>query len=298
MEIPKDNPMTAEKAALGAQLFFDKRLSGDATLSCYSCHLNENGLTDGKALGTGAFGKKLTRSSPTLWNIGYHAEFYWDGRAKSLEDQALAAWKGINMGADPEKVSTQLNRITGYRSQFKKVFNEEASPALVTKALAAYMRTIVSRDTPWDRWQQGDEGAVNDSAKRGYDLFQKARCDQCHGGVLVTSQQYYNVGIGMEAPEPDLGRHKVTKLDKDKGAFKAPTLRDVADSAPYFHDGSVPTLEKAVRLMLGGGIENPFLDRANLKKVDFSEAQIQDLLEFLKSLDEPAKLREPKLPGE
>ena len=297
MKIPADNAMTVEKAHLGRLLFWDKRLSGDGKLSCYSCHLNENGLTDGKALNEGAFGKKLTRSSPTLWNIGYHSEFYWDGRAKTLEAQAKAAWTGVNMGAaKPEEIVAKLNAIPAYGDQFKKVFNEAATVDNVLKALACYMRTIISKQTPFDKWQRGDATAVSDSAKRGYDAFKKAKCDNCHVGFLLTSQQYYNVGIGMKAEKPDLGRFNASKLDKDKGAFKAPTLRDVARSAPYFHDGSVATLEEAVKLMVGGGIDNPNIDKANLAKADLSDVEVKDLIEFLKSLSETTMLKEPALP--
>jgi cytochrome c peroxidase len=297
MKVPADNPMTAEKAALGRQLFFDPRLSGDGKLSCYSCHLNEKGLTDGKALGEGAFGKKLTRSSPTLWNIGYHADWYWDGRAKTLEAQAAAAWTKVNMGASkPEEITAKLNAIAGYKKQFQKVFGADATPDNVPKALACYMRTIISKTTPFDKWQGGDEGAVSDAAKRGYAVYKKAKCDNCHVGALMTDQQFHNVGIGMTAKEPDLGRFVVSKADKDKGAFKTPTLRDVAESAPYFHDGSVATLEEAVKVMVGGGLENEHLDKVNLAKADLTEAEIKDLLEFLKSLTETASLKEPKRP--
>ncbi len=296
MAIPEDNPMTPEKVALGKQLFFDKRMSGDGQLSCYSCHVCESGLTDGRPTAIGAFEKQLTRSSPTLWNIGYHSEFYWDGRAKTLEAQALAAWKGGNMGANPDEVVTQLNTISGYRSQFQGVFNEEATPDNVSKGLAAYMRTIVSHETPWDRWQAGDEDAVSEAAKRGYEVFTKAECNNCHDGVLLTDLQYHNVGVGMETEEPDVGRFKVTQEESDTGAFKTPTLRDISQSAPYFHNGSVATLEEAVDFMLGGGQENPYLDRENLKKVSLTAAEKEDLLEFLRSLDQPCNLSEPALP--
>jgi cytochrome c peroxidase len=297
MAIPADNPITAEKAALGWQLFFDKRLSGDGKLACYSCHVNEHGLTDGLALGKGAFEKPLTRSSPTMWNVGYIPEYYWDGRAKSLEAQATAAWKGVNMGAaKPEEICEKLNTIEEYKKQFQAVFKTDATPDAVAKALATYMRTIISRDTAFDRWQAGDASAVSDAAKRGYDVFKKMKCDNCHSGVLFTSQQFYNVGIGMKAEKPDVGRFNVTKVEKDRGAFKAPTLRDVARTAPYFHDGSVATLEEAVRLMLAGGLANPNLDRANLEPRDATEAEVKDLIEFLKALTENAILKEPKLP--
>ena len=296
MPIPEDNAMTAEKVALGRQLFFDTRLSGDGQLSCYSCHVCEKGLTDGRPTAIGAFEKQLTRSSPTLWNIGYHPEFYWDGRAKTLEAQALAAWKGGNMGANPDEVVDQLNSIPGYSAQFQKVFSGDATPESVPKALAAYMRTIVSHETPWDRWQAGDESAVSEAAMRGYEVFKKAECDNCHDGVLFTDFQYHNVGIGMDAAEPDVGRFKVTQDEKDRGAFKTPTLRDISESGPYFHDGSVATLEEAVDLMLDGGIDNPQLDRKNLKEVKLTSAEGDDLIEFLKSLDQPCEWAEPPLP--
>ncbi len=303
MPVPADNPMTAEKAHLGRQLFFDPRLSGDGKLSCYSCHLNENGLTDGKALGKGAFDKPLTRSSPTLWNIGYHSQFYWDGRADTLEKQAMAAWKLVNMGArDKDKdavredIIAKLNAVEAYRAQFQRVFKTDVTPENAARALACYMRTIISKSTPFDRWQAGDEKAVSAAARRGFDAFKKAKCDNCHNGFLFTDQQFHNVGIGMTKEPFDVGRFKVSNRDMDKGAFKTPTLRDVSDSAPYFHDGSVATLEEAVKLMVGGGIENPHLDRANIKKADLTDAEIRDLVEFLKSLDEPGKLLAPRLP--
>ena len=297
MKVPADNPMTAEKAALGRQLWFDVRLSGDGKLSCYSCHVNEKGLTDGKAIGEGAFGKKLTRSAPSLWNVGYHADWYWDGRAKTLEAQASAAWTKVNMGASkPEEITAKLNAIPGYKKQFQKVFGQDATPDNIPKALACYMRTIISQTTAFDKWQKGDAKAVSDSAKRGYDVFKKAKCDNCHSGVLFQDQQYHNVGIGMKAEKPDEGRFVVTKADKDKGAFKTPTLRDVARSAPYFHDGSVATLEEAVKLMVGGGLENEHLDRANVVKTDLTAAEFKDLIEFLKSLTETMELKEPKRP--
>jgi cytochrome c peroxidase len=298
MPIPDDNPMSPEKAALGRQLYYDQRLSGDGVRSCYSCHLCEKGLTDGRSKAIGAFDKQLTRSSPTLWNIGYHSEFYWDGRAKSLESQALAAWKGGNMGAEPEKVVARLNSIQGYGDQFQKVFKEDATPENVPKALAAYMRTIIGGNTRWDQWSGGDESALSEEEKRGWQVFQKAKCDNCHSGALFTDLQYHNVGIGMEAPEPDLGRFKTTQVKKDRGAFKTPTLRDISQSAPYFHDGSADTLEEAVDILLKGGKPNPYLDRVNLEKVRLKDTEKSDLIAFLRSLDEPCSFTEPALPPE
>lgn len=297
MTIPEDNPMTAEKAELGRQLWFDYRLSGDQTRSCYHCHVNEKGLTDGMPVAIGAYEKTLTRNSPTLWNIGYHAEFYWDGRAGSLEAQALAAWKGGNMGAsEPQEAVDRINAVPEYRAQFQQVFGSEATVDNIPQALAAYMRTIIGGTTPWDRWRAGDETAVSEAAKRGDQVFQDAGCAECHAGKLFTDQQYHNLGIGMDAEEPDVGRFKVTELPQHTGAFKTPTLRDVARSGPYFHDGSVATLEEVVRLMASGGIANEHLDQLMVDK-QLSNEQIADILAFLESLTETAVLEEPEIPG-
>jgi cytochrome c peroxidase len=295
MTIPADNPLTPEKAALGRELFFDSRLSGDGSRSCYACHVCDKGLTDGLPKAVGAFNKQLPRSSPTLWNVGYYHEFYWDGRSKTLEDQAMAAWTKTNMGAKADEIVKKLNAIEGYRAQFRKVFNTDATAGAVVKALASFERTILSGDTAWDRWQAGDQSAVSDSAKNGWKVFQDAKCSQCHDGLLFTDQQYHNVGIGMDQKEPDTGRFVVTKKPEDTGAFKTPTLRDISKSAPYFHDGSVATLEEAVDLMLGGGKPNEHLDK-KLQKHPIQKQQRDDLLAFLKSLEVDCKLSKPPLP--
>jgi cytochrome c peroxidase len=296
MSIPADNPLTPEKVALGRQLFFDERLSGDGSRSCYSCHVCEKGLTDGLAKAVGAFNKQLPRSSPTLWNIGYHKEFYWDGRSGSLEKQAMAAWTGANMGAKADEIAAKLNGIEGYHSQFQKVFGGDATPDNIVKAIAAFERTIISGDTAFDRYRAGDTSAMSEAAVRGWNNFQAIKCTNCHDGVLLTDQQYHNVGIGMDQKEPDVGRFKVTNKPEDTGAFKTPTLRDVAKSAPYFHDGSAPTLEAAVDIMLAGGKENEHLDKKNLQKHDVMPDQRAALLEFLKALNVDCKLTKPKLP--
>ena len=296
MPIPADNPMTPDKVALGRQLFFDERLSGDGSRSCYSCHLCEKGLTDGLAKAVGAFGKQLPRSSPTLWNIGYHKEFYWDGRSPSLEKQALAAWTGGNMGAKADEIAARINALQDYRAQFQKVFAGDATPDNIVKALAAFERTIISGNTAWDRAQAGEQSALNESATRGWNIFQAIKCTNCHDGVLLTDQQYHNIGIGMDLKEPDPGRFKVTGKPEDTGAFKTPTLRDISKSAPYFHDGSAATLEDAVDTMLGGGKANPHLDKKNLEKHDILRDQRADLLNFLRALTVDCTLTKPPLP--
>jgi cytochrome c peroxidase len=296
--IPADNPMTIEKVWLGRQLFFDDRLSVDNSRSCYSCHVCEHGLTDGIPKAIGAENKQLTRNSPTLWNIGYHTQLYWDGRSDSLEKQAMGAWTGANMGVGvkTDEIVAKINALQGYRRQFQKVFQSDATAENMMKAIAAFERTIIGGNTPWDRWRAGDKTAISQSAFRGWNIFQGIKCNNCHDGLLFTDQQFHNIGIGMDQAEPDLGRFKFTNRPEDTGAFKTPTLRDVAKSAPYFHDGSAKTLEEAVDIMVGGGKPNQNLDTKNLKPQRLMPEQREDLLNFLRSLTVDCKLAKPPLP--
>ncbi|HSE38773.1 MAG TPA: cytochrome c peroxidase, partial [Blastocatellia bacterium] len=194
------------------------------------------------------------------------------------------------------EILATINGLQGYRSQFQKVFGGDATAENMMQAIAAFERTIISGDTAWDRWQAGDQSAVSEAAKRGFEVFKEAKCTNCHDGVLLTDQQFHNVGIGMDAQEPDTGRGKISNKPEETGAFKTPTLRDVARSAPYFHDGSVATLAEAVDLMLGGGKPNQYLDKKNLEKRTITPEQKRDLLEFLTSLNADCRLSEPPLP--
>lgn len=307
MDVPANNPMTAAKVALGKQLYYDQRLSGDGQRSCYGCHVEENGLTDGRPLAIGAFDKTLTRSSPTMWNVGYYQELYWDGRSGALEGQVKGAWSGGNMGASGkdgvpgmEDISANLNSIPGYREQFEAVFGGPATPDHVAYAVASFMRTIVATDSDWARFRNGDQSSFNEQEKRGYQIFsEKAKCTNCHDGILLTDMQYHNVGIGMDAENPDIGRAKVSGEEKDTGAFKTPTLLDISKSAPYFHNGSVATLEEAVDLMLSGGLPNQWLDETNLadtKNANLTDEEKADLLAFLRALDVNYNIEMPALP--
>lgn len=305
MKYPADNPMTKEKVELGKQLYFDKRLSGDGSRACYSCHLKEKGLTDGLPVAIGAYETKLTRASPTMWNVGYYEALYWDGRAPSLERQVLGAMSGGNMGntganGRPSSDDTvgKLAAIPGYKAQFEKVFGANSvNKENMAKAVAAFMRTIVSVDSRWFRFRAGQNNAFTAPARRGWTIFdEKAKCTNCHDGRLLTDQQFHNTGVGMDAPKPDVGRFTVSKVEKDTGAFKTPTLLDISKSAPYFHDGSAKTLEEAVDFMLGGGKDNPHLDKKNLQKQTLTKEERDDLLAFLKSLSVDCALKEPPLP--
>ncbi len=305
MPVPADNPLTQAKIDLGRTLYYDKRLSADGTRACYTCHLKEKGLTDGLATAVGAFEAKLPRSSPTMWNIGFHSEFYWDGRAKALEAQVRAAWTGGNMGAggkeknrpSVDEIAAKINALPGYGPPFQKAFGGPATPDNIVKAIACFVRTIVASNSAWIKFRGGDENALPEPARRGWKVFsEKAKCTNCHDGLLLTDQQYHNTGVGMDAEKPDVGRFTVTKTEKDTGAFKTPTLLDISRSAPYFHNGSVATLEEAVDLMTNGGKKNKFLDTTNLKPAKLSKTEKDDLLAFLRALDVDYAVTEPAMP--
>jgi cytochrome c peroxidase len=236
MAVPADNAMTAPKVALGQQLFFDPRLSGDGRTACASCHRPDHGFTEG-APGGG-------RACPTLWNAGYLDKLFWDGTAPALERAAAGMWRfalapGKAGKPGTAEVVARLNTIEGYRTQFQSVFAEPATAENVPKALAAFLRTLVTTRSRWLRFRDGDEKALGARERRGWSLFDgKAGCTGCHSGALLTDQQFHNVGIGMSAEKPDLGRGNIVREDRYRGAFKTPTLVDIPRTGPYFHDGS------------------------------------------------------------
>ncbi len=307
---PTDNPVTPEKVALGKQLFFDKRLSKTGQMSCETCHLPEKGWTDGLALSPKFDGSMNTRHTPTLINVAFYKEWYWDGRATTLEGQILAAWRG-QMGADPAQVVMALNGIEGYKASFQQTMGGPATPETVTKAIASFLRTIRSENAPWDRYEKGEKSAVPQDAVAGFDVFSntdKANCTLCHLPPLYSDTLFHNVGIGFDKPMPDQGRGKIlADLAQQKGttdenakammgAFKTPTLRSITETAPYFHDGRSKTLEEAVDLVLGGGIKNPNLDAKLMPKKLQAEERTQ-LIAFLKSLTPEQKpFERPQLP--
>jgi len=295
VQSPKDNPQTPEKVYLGKQLFFDKRLSKDGSASCETCHLHEKGWTDGLALSTKVGGAVNTRHTPTLYNVAFLREWYWDGRAPTLEKQIEAAWKG-QMGADPATVAGAIDKVPEYHARFQQVFGAGASASNVPMALAAYVRTLLAGGSAWDRYEKGDKNAVSEDAIKGYEVFtKKAQCSLCHVPPLYTDTLYHNVGIGTDKPKPDEGRGAITKDPKDKGAFKTPTLRQAAKTAPYFHDGSVASLDEAVKFMLAGGKKNPNLD-PKLKPQKLNDKELKQLMAFLSALESQDELEKPPLP--
>lgn len=285
---PADNPYSPEKAELGWLLYFDKRLSCDNTVSCASCHDPRHAFTDGQAVSTGVRGQKGGRNAPTVINRAYSLLQFWDGRAASLEEQAKGPIANpIEMDLSHEACIKKLRAIPGYRQRFKAVFGtEEFTIDHVAKAIATFERTVLSGNSAYDRFKAGDKAALTESQQNGMNIFfsNKARCDSCHEGINLTNGKFANIGIGMDKPNPDLGRYLVTKREEDKGAFKTPTLRDIARTAPYMHDGSLKTLEEVVEHYNKGGIPNKWLHQ-DVRKLDLTDKEKKDLVEFLKALN-------------
>ena len=284
--LPADNPLTAAKVALGKQLFFDPRLSRDLSLSCASCHDPEFAFTDGNSVSQGIDGHKGRRSAPTLVNRLFSKEQFWDGRAADLEAQSRMPITDPNeMGSAAKEVVERIRRSDGYRRQFREVFGADViSFDRIADAIAAFERTLVSGDAAYDRFVAGDSTAIGAAAIRGEKLFKgKAQCFRCHAGFNFTDESFRNVGVAMDQKAPDLGRFEVSGIAAERGAFKTPTLRDVALTAPYFHDGSVPTLKDAIDYYDRGGIQNPNL-APEIKPLHLSALEKADLVAFLESL--------------
>jgi cytochrome c peroxidase len=309
LQLP-DDPKRTEKIALGHALFFDKRLSGKNDRSCYSCHQNEDGTGGHDPLAIGSGDVKLTRHASTLWNVGYWKNAgYWDGRAPNLEENTKGAWGGPNMGAGPDnldKKAAELAKIKGYKKLFEDAFGKtEIKGDQVAQAISEYMRTLVCKDTAYDKYAAGDKTALTDQQQYGLDVFEgKGMCITCHSppyfstAMATDGGAYFNVGIGTQGvPEDqvDVGRMKVTNQATDWAAFKPPSLRNITKSPPYFHDGSAAKLEDAVKIMAGGGIKNKNLNPV-LADRGLTDAERADLIAFLGGLECPGKLEEPKLP--
>jgi len=318
--VPRNNLQTGAKIELGRTLFFDARLSADGTVSCATCHKPELAFTDGKVVAEGIAGKLGPRNSPTLLNALFYPGQFWDGRADSLEDQAIQPLTNpLEMGNPSyEAVVARLRQLPEYRDAFERVFNKPITIDLVGKAISAYERTLVSGDSPFDRFVAGDQNAISEMAKRGFAVFRgKARCSRCHtfndALPLFSDFNYHNTGVAMNHPRfeklarqvfdvaetdrakavidrlaaeeggPELGRILVSYQILDLGSFRTPSLRNIALTAPYFHDGSARTLADVVKFYNQGGRQN--INREwDLNSLALTEDEQRDLVAFLESL--------------
>jgi cytochrome c peroxidase len=300
-EIPEDNLLTAAKVALGKQLYFDKRLSVDNTVSCATCHDPAKGWSDGEATASGIQGRRGARNSPTVLNSAYHSFQFWDGRAATLEEQAIGPiLNQVEMGMPSEQaLESKLNAIPGYKRQFQEVFGKPATAGDVARAIAAFERTLLAAEAPYDRFRSGNKVALSDSAQRGLKLFfGKAHCAACHVGPNFTDNAFHNIGVGMQNQNPDPGRQVISNLLGDRGTFKTPSLRDVARTSPYMHDGSLNTLDEVVKWYNNGGSKNPQLDE-EIYPLKLTDREQQDLITFLiegLTSDAYPEIKPPELP--
>ncbi len=295
LPVPAANRPTADAIALGQKLFHDVKLSRDNTISCASCHLPQKHFVDGQAVATGIGGQRGTRNAPTLLNAAYSAAQFWDGRAASLEQQAqgpITATNEMNMPA--EMCVARLTADASYKEEFAKVFGSgPITMSKIEQALASFERTLLSGNSPFDQSQFGGvKTALSAAALRGLAVFKgrkKGNCVACHTigeqFALFTDGKFHNLGVGLNASGEltDLGRFTVTGKESERGLFRTPSLRNVAKTAPYMHDGSLKTLTEVIDFYLGGGNSNPQLD-SEIKPLPLTAQERSDLLAFLASL--------------
>jgi len=273
--IPDDNPMTAEKIALGKPLVWDKRWSRDGTVACVSCHLPEHGWSDPRHRSVHVGGQPTLRHSPTLVNRVFSDRQGWTGFAASIEHFVRE---------DALFVVGNLRAIPAYEEALRRMFGTGPTQDTAIQAVAAYVRMIVSGNSPYDRFRAGNADALSAAARRGLALFEtKARCARCHAGFNFTDESYHNIGVGMDKDNPDLGRFQVSKREINKGAFKTPTLRDVARRAPYMHDARFATLREVVAFYDRGGIPSAWLS-PEMAPLGLTPDQQEDLVAFLEAL--------------
>jgi cytochrome c peroxidase len=290
--VPKDNLLTKDKIVLGKKLFFDPILSRANNISCMSCHNPLKGWSDGDNIAMGDKGRIGTRNSPTILNSAYQYSYFWDGRAKSLEEQTLGPIAAhVEMNLDPAQAVKKLQSNPFYQEAFQKVFPKEGiTIKTLAKALASFERSIVSGESRFDKYIAGDKTQLSHEEIKGFTLFlNKANCTVCHSGFNFSDQSFNNIGINNK----DIGREKIKKRTLWKGAFKVPTLRNIVNSSPYFHDGSIKKLDEAVAFCARGSRDknttvSPILIDKNLSKSD-----IDAIVTFLHTLSEPIADLEP-----
>ena len=291
---PPDNQWNPARAALGKMLFFDPRLSADGNLSCAGCHSPMFGWSDGLPTAKGSKSKVLGRASPTVVNAGYNSIQMWDGRKSTLEDQAMGPMESMDeMAMDLKALFAWLESTPGYKTAFAKAYpGEPIDHKTVSKALASFERTVVSNDSPFDRWLRGDRKAMSAQQVRGFRIFsdqEKANCVACHQAPNFTDNGFHNIGLATyDLPNPDMGRFVIKPVAAMKGAFKTPTLRDIALTAPYFHDGSAKKLIEAIDHYNRGGISSKDRSR-DIKPLNLTPAEMADIEAFLRALTTPPK---------
>ncbi|HEY7533302.1 MAG TPA: cytochrome c peroxidase [Nitrospiraceae bacterium] len=296
---PSTNLNYVQKVELGKQLYFDTRLSKNNSVSCAFCHNPGTGFADARQVSIGAFGTAGGRQAPTVYNTAFIPLQFWDGRAGSLEEQAIGPIHNpIEMAETHETVVPKIAKIAGYQKQFRAVFGKDVSLQSIAEAIAAFERTIVSQNSAFDKYVIGERAAMDEAAVRGMDLFKgKARCILCHNGPNFTDNRFHNLGVPQVGPlKEDLGRYQISRAAKDKGAFKTPTLRSIVETAPYMHDGAFKTLEEVIDFLNAGGGGGENLSPL-MKPLNLTSEEKTDLLAFLKALTgAPLKIEVPKLP--
>jgi cytochrome c peroxidase len=280
----KDNPLTISRVALGRRLFFDPILSHDKTVACATCHRPDHGFSSPEARPTGIGGKEAARRAPTLFNRAYGAVFFWDGRSKSLEEQALEPIANpVEMGSSVEEAVRRLKADEKYKEQFAGAFDDGVTAANLGKALASFERVLLRGDSSIDKFRErGDRNAMTDAERHGLWLWEsKGQCWKCHSGKNFSDEGFHNTGVSWGGT--DIGRFVVTKSEADRGKYKTPTLRGVKLTGPYMHDGSLKTLEDVVEFYNRGGNANPNLDPV-IRRLDLSKDELADLVAFLRAL--------------
>ncbi|MGH9428825.1 MAG: cytochrome-c peroxidase [Terriglobia bacterium] len=284
---------------MGKQLFFDGRLSRNNQVSCAYCHIHGSGFSDPHPTSLGVDDLLSGRQAPTVLNASLSPLLFWDGRVGSLEEQALGPIQNpVEMAETPEHIVAKLRTIKAYQQQFRNVFGAEISMQGIVEAIAAFERTLISTNSAFDQYALGNKQAMNQAAVRGMELFKgKARCILCHNGPNFTDNQFHNLGVPQVGPlKTDLGRYDVTRRERDRGAFKTPTLRSILETAPYMHDGVFLSLEEVIDFLDRGGGPNPNLSPL-MKPLGLTQEGKSDLLAFLEALTgAPIHLDPPQLP--
>ncbi|MFK7816905.1 MAG: cytochrome-c peroxidase [Gammaproteobacteria bacterium] len=300
---PDDNEPNSHRVALGKMLFFDPRLSGDGNISCATCHNPMLGWSDGQALSLGSKGKVLKRASPTITNTAFNTIQMWDGRNKTLEEQAIGPLESdVEMNMDFKSLFIWLRNNGQYSAAFDLAYPEqEINKDTLSKAIASFERTIISNNSPFDRWIKGDQKAMTAQQIRGFKVFldeEKGNCVACHQAPNFTDNGFHNLGLTSYKDEsPDLGRYEHKPIGLMKGAFKTPTLRDVANTAPYFHDGSSENLTQVMEHYTSGGLVKDNVS-PNMKSLDLTKQEIAELVEFMHALTSyPQMLVLPTIPS-